>query len=46
MPVQPAVAVGSPAPDFTLPATGGADISLGSFRGQSCVTLVFLRGFG
>ena len=38
-----AVSVGDLAPDFSLPATGGASVSLSSFRGQS-VVLVFYPG--
>ncbi len=37
------VAVGDPAPDFTLPGTGGQDLTLSSFRGQP-VVLVFYPG--
>ena len=32
---------GQPAPDFTLPASTGSDITLSSYRGQSKVVLVF-----
>lgn len=39
------VTVGRLAPDFTLPAAAGGEVSLGSYRGRSCVVLVFLRGF-
>lgn len=35
--------VGDPAPDFTLPGTGGRAYSLGDFRGQP-VVLVFYPG--
>ncbi len=38
------VALGSDAPDFTLPTVGGADLTLSSLRPQP-VVLVFLRGF-
>lgn len=38
------VAVGSEAPDFTLPRSGGGDVSLSSFRGRP-VVLAFLRGY-
>jgi thioredoxin-dependent peroxiredoxin len=41
MPRSPAV--GDVAPDFTLPGTGGADVSLRSFRGVP-VMLVFYPG--
>ncbi len=37
------VSVGDPAPDFTLPATGGRDITLSSLRGGP-VVLVFYPG--
>lgn len=39
------IAVGSTAPDFTLPTTNGGDLSLIHYRNISCVILVFLRGF-
>ena len=46
MPVQSTlVTVDSLAPDFTLPAARGADVSLSQYRGKCCVVLVFLRGF-
>lgn len=38
------VPVGSPAPDFTLPAHDGAEVTLSGLRGRP-VVLVFLRGF-
>jgi len=38
-------AIGEPAPDFTLPAAAGGEVSLGSYLGRSCVVVVFLRGF-
>lgn len=38
------VAVGSEAPDFTLEAIDGSQVSLSSYRGKP-VVLVFLRGF-
>lgn len=34
-------AVGAEAPDFSLPATGGADITLSAFRGTANVLLAF-----
>lgn len=37
------VGVGDPAPDFTLPATGGREVSLSEFRGRP-VVLVFYPG--
>ena len=33
--------VGSPAPDFTLPSTSGAKVTLSSFRGRQNVLLAF-----
>ncbi len=36
-----AVEVGEPAPDFRLPGTTGADISLSDFRGKKFVLLEF-----
>ena len=38
------VTVGEPAPDFTLTATDGSEVSLSGYRGRP-VVLVFLRGF-
>ena len=37
------IAVGDQAPEFTLPSTGGTDVSLGDFRGRP-VVLVFCPG--
>ena len=36
-----AAEVGEPAPDFTLPSTTGADISLSDFKGKKFVFLEF-----
>jgi peroxiredoxin Q/BCP len=33
--------VGQPAPDFTLPSTDGADVTLSSFKGKQAVVLYF-----
>ena len=33
--------LGAPAPDFTLPSTAGADVSLAGFRGRQNVLLAF-----
>ncbi len=38
------VAVGHPAPDFTLESKNGAAVTLSSFRGRKNVVLVFYRG--
>ncbi len=35
------VAIGSPAPDFTLPGSSGRDVTLSGFRGASSVLLAF-----
>jgi peroxiredoxin len=35
---------GELAPDFRLPSTRGADVTLSEFRGQKHVVLAFLRG--
>lgn len=45
MPVQSeTVPVGEPAPNFTLTAVDGSQVTLSALRG-SPVVLVFLRGF-
>ena len=38
------VAIGSPAPDFTLETKDGPPVTLSSFRGRKNVVLVFYRG--
>jgi peroxiredoxin len=38
-------AVGSAAPDFTLPGAGGATVALAEQLAHGPVVLVFLRGF-
>lgn len=38
------VAIGSPAPDWTLRARDGSLVTLSSFRGRKHVILVFYRG--
>ncbi len=40
-----AVAIGLPAPDFTLADFEGRPVSLAVFRGRRHVVLVFNRGF-
>lgn len=39
------VAVGTVAPDFTLPEFEGENVTLSQFRGSKNVVLVFYRGF-
>jgi cytochrome oxidase Cu insertion factor (SCO1/SenC/PrrC family) len=41
----PALRVGEPAPDFTLPDAAGAPVTLASFRDRTPVVLVFYRGY-
>lgn len=38
------VAMGSPAPDFTLESKDGTPVTLSSFRGRKNLVLVFYRG--
>ena len=38
-------AVGTPAPDFTLPSTSGADVTLSSLRGKNVLLAFFPRAF-
>jgi len=46
IPPAPAVLrVGEPAPDFTLPDSKGAPVSLAAFRERTPVVLVFYRGY-
>jgi len=37
---------GQPAPEFTLPATGGRSISLADFRGRDVVLVFYCYDFG
>ena len=39
------VAVGDPAPDFTLAALGRGPVTLSDFRGSKHIILVFYRGY-
>jgi thioredoxin-dependent peroxiredoxin len=41
----PEIVIGSPAPDFSLPASNGSDISLSDFRTKKWVYLFFVREF-
>lgn len=43
-PMADLLAVGTPAPDFTLPATGGQMVSLRELVGRKHVVLVFYVG--
>jgi peroxiredoxin len=36
---------GSPAPEFSLPASSGGEISLASFHGKAQVVLFFVREY-
>src|SRR5918994_7409086 len=38
-------AVGTPAPDFTLPSTAGVDVTLSSLRGKNVLLAFFPRAF-
>ena len=38
------VAVGTPAPDFTLESKDGGTVTLSQFRGKKAMVLVFYRG--
>jgi cytochrome oxidase Cu insertion factor (SCO1/SenC/PrrC family) len=40
------VAIGEPAPDFTLPASDGGQVSLASYKGQQPVLLFFHMAAG
>ena len=42
---RPALVVGQPAPDFTLPDATGRPVRLADYRGQKPVVLVFYRGY-
>ncbi len=37
--------VGSPAPDFTLPATDGREIRLSDYRDKALIVLFFVREY-
>ena len=37
--------VGSPAPDFKLPANHGGEIQLANYRGKTLVVLFFVREY-
>jgi peroxiredoxin Q/BCP len=37
---------GQPAPDFTLPSTGGASVGLAQFRGRDVVLVFYCYDFG
>jgi peroxiredoxin Q/BCP len=38
--------VGSPAPDFKLPASTGGEVALTNYRGKADVILFFVREYG
>ncbi len=39
------LAVGSPAPDFKLPASSGNEVALTDYRGRANVILFFVREY-
>ena len=45
MGTSPVIREGDSAPDFTLPAVGGGQVSLRDFRGRP-VQLIFIRHLG
>jgi peroxiredoxin len=42
---NPELSIGSPAPDFTLPANTGTDCSLNNYRSMGNVYLFFIREY-
>lgn len=42
---SPALAIGSPAPDFRLASTTGVEISLSDYKNTASVILFFIREF-
>ena len=42
---MPLPAIGSPAPDFTLPSTSGSDVTLSSLRGRNVLLAFFPLAF-
>ncbi len=42
---EPNITVGSIAPEFTLPASNGTEISLADYRNKNNVYLFFIREF-
>jgi peroxiredoxin len=45
MPNQSDLTIGSPAPDFSLPASDGTEIKLADVRSRNNVVLFFIREF-
>ncbi len=39
------LAIGSPAPDFKLPASSGGEVALTDYRGKADVILFFVREY-
>ncbi len=42
---EEALAAGSPAPSFQLPASTGGEVGLAQFQGKKAVALFFVREF-
>jgi peroxiredoxin len=42
---NPEVSIGTPAPEFSLPASNGSEIALANFRSKNNVYLFFVREF-
>jgi peroxiredoxin Q/BCP len=45
-PAMTGLRFGQPAPDFTLPATGGAEVALSSLKGQDVVLVFYCYDWG
>ena len=46
MPAVTGLRYGQPAPDFTLPATGGSEVRLSTLRGKDVVLVFYCYDFG
>jgi peroxiredoxin len=45
-PAMTGLRFGQPAPDFTLPSTGGAEVTLSARRGQDVVLVFYCYDWG